>query len=45
MFEEYTGIGSNNRAELMALLFGLRRCKSHGFNNILIEMDSLLIVK
>lgn len=34
-FAEYTGFGSNNRAELLALLFGLRRCMSCGFLNVI----------
>lgn len=43
-FAAYTGIGSNNRFELMALLLGLRHCKLYGINNIFLELDSLLIV-
>ncbi|XP_041004153.1 uncharacterized protein LOC121249518 [Juglans microcarpa x Juglans regia] len=43
-FTEYTGIGSNNRVELMVFLLGLRRCKLYGFNNVILELDSLLIV-
>ncbi|KAF5471137.1 hypothetical protein F2P56_011600 [Juglans regia] len=44
VFAASTGMGSNNKAELMALLLGLRKCKELGFSNVVVEMDSLLVI-
>ncbi|XP_040996142.1 uncharacterized protein LOC121242329 [Juglans microcarpa x Juglans regia] len=44
MFAESIGSGSNNLAEVIALRRGLEHCKRLGLNNIIIEMDSLLVV-
>jgi ribonuclease HI len=43
-FSEYICIGSNNKAELLGVLIGLRKCKAMGLRNIVIELDSSLIV-
>jgi ribonuclease HI len=43
-FSEYVGIGSNNKAELLGVLIGLRKCKAMSLRNIVVELDSSLIV-
>lgn len=43
-FAASTRMRSNNQAELLALLFGLHRCKELGFTNVIPELDSLLVV-
>jgi ribonuclease HI len=43
-FSEYFDIGSNNKAELLGVLIGLRKCKAMGLRNIVVELDSSLIV-
>ncbi|KAF5464418.1 hypothetical protein F2P56_014495 [Juglans regia] len=43
-FAESIRNGSNNLAEVITLRRGLQHCKRLGLNNIIIEMDSLLVV-
>jgi ribonuclease HI len=43
-FSEYFGIDSNNKAKLLGVLIGLRKCKAMGLRNIVVELDSSLIV-
>jgi len=43
-FSEYIGIGSNNKAELLGVLIGLRKCKAMGLHNIVVKLDSSLLV-
>ena len=43
-YASYIGFGSNNKAELMALLYGLRRCKSLNISNVIVEMDSMVVI-
>ncbi|XP_042939510.1 uncharacterized protein LOC122274547 [Carya illinoinensis] len=39
-YASYIGFGSNNKAELMALLQGLRICKALNITKVIVEMDS-----
>lgn len=41
----YYGLGNNFRAEVLALLHGLRRCVELGFLNVIAESDSQSLVK
>lgn len=43
-FAKYIGQGMNNAAEFLALYYGLLHCREPRFNNVEIEMDSLLII-
>ncbi|XP_040987723.1 uncharacterized protein LOC121235443 [Juglans microcarpa x Juglans regia] len=43
-FSAHFGLGTNNKAELRAILEGIRLCKSLYFSKIIIESDSKLIV-
>jgi hypothetical protein len=43
-FASHLGNGSNNRAELLALLLGLRHCKQLGVGSMEIEMDSQVVI-
>ncbi|CAI9785059.1 unnamed protein product [Fraxinus pennsylvanica] len=43
-FTKYLGEGTNNGAELLVLLYGLRRAKRMGLNRLEVELDSLIIV-
>lgn len=43
-FSTKFGFGTNNEAELRALNCGLVLCKELGFQNIVIESDSMLVV-
>ncbi|KAF5472295.1 hypothetical protein F2P56_009026 [Juglans regia] len=43
-FSSHFGLGTNNKAELRAILEGIRLCKSLSFSKIIIESDSNLIV-
>ncbi|KAF5462640.1 hypothetical protein F2P56_018628 [Juglans regia] len=43
-FAARLGRGTNTNAELRALLLGLRRCRELGVDNIILELDSLLVV-
>ncbi|KAF5470792.1 hypothetical protein F2P56_011281 [Juglans regia] len=38
------GVGSNNKAELLALLQGLKFCKALYISNVIIEMDSMVVL-
>lgn len=42
---QYCGIGSNNEAEYLALVLGLKECVERGLKNVVVKMDSLLVVK
>lgn len=44
-FAAHLGRGTNNHVELRALLMGLCKCRNLGFDNIILELDSLLVVK
>ncbi|KAG2713072.1 hypothetical protein I3843_04G149000 [Carya illinoinensis] len=44
-FSSKYGIGTNNEAELKALIGGLTLCKELGLVNLVIESDSMLVVK
>ncbi|WMV08266.1 hypothetical protein MTR67_001651 [Solanum verrucosum] len=39
------GEGTNNQAEVQAACYGLNWCIQHGYNNILLEVDSELLTK
>ncbi|KAF5454807.1 hypothetical protein F2P56_024444, partial [Juglans regia] len=43
-FSSFIGIGSNNRAELLALLHGIQVCKSLSLNYVHIELDSMNVI-
>ncbi|XP_035545929.1 uncharacterized protein LOC118348419 [Juglans regia] len=43
-FASPIGFGSNNKAKLFALLTGLRLCKSLHILNVIVEVDSLVII-
>lgn len=43
-FAASTIMGSNNKAELMALFLGLHKCMELRFSNVVVEMDSLLVI-
>ncbi|XP_022863643.1 uncharacterized protein LOC111383734, partial [Olea europaea var. sylvestris] len=43
-FAEELGEGTNNGAELLALLYGLRHAKRMGINCLEVKIDSLIIV-
>ncbi|KAF5464430.1 hypothetical protein F2P56_014505 [Juglans regia] len=43
-FNSYIGYGSNNRAELLAVLQGLKACKDLGINFVKIELDSQVVI-
>ncbi|XP_018814734.1 14.7 kDa ribonuclease H-like protein [Juglans regia] len=44
-YASHIGFGSNNKAELMALLHGLRSCKSLNISNVIVEMDSMHVFR
>jgi len=39
------GEGTNNQVEVQAACYGLNWCLQHGYNNILLEVDSELLTK
>jgi len=39
------GEGTNNQAEVQAACYGLNWCIQHGYNNIILEVDSKLLTK
>ncbi|KAK4706503.1 hypothetical protein R3W88_033939 [Solanum pinnatisectum] len=39
------GEGTNNQAELQAASYGLNWCIQHGYNNIILEVDSELLIR
>ncbi|XP_041016195.1 14.7 kDa ribonuclease H-like protein [Juglans microcarpa x Juglans regia] len=43
-YASHVGYGSNNKVELMALLHGLRICKSLNISNVIVEMDSMVVI-
>ncbi|XP_042944671.1 uncharacterized protein LOC122278558 [Carya illinoinensis] len=43
-FASPSGMGSNNKAELLALLYGLRECTSLHLSNVIVEVDSMVII-
>lgn len=43
-YSEYIGVGSNNKVELLEVLFGLHRYKDMGLVNIVVELDLSLVV-
>lgn len=43
-FSAHFGVGTNNGAELRAMLEGIRLCKRLSFFNVIIESDSKLVV-
>lgn len=43
-FAEFLDHGTNNVAELMPLLHGLRQCRNLDIHKVEVELDSLLIV-
>ncbi|KAH0724880.1 hypothetical protein KY284_000745 [Solanum tuberosum] len=43
-FTAYFGHSSNNLAEARAIKMGLKWCIDHGFNVLIIEYDSLIVI-
>ncbi|XP_042984042.1 uncharacterized protein LOC122313244 [Carya illinoinensis] len=43
-FASPIGFSSNNKAELLVLLKELRLCKSLNISNVIVEMDSMMII-
>ncbi|PHT59573.1 hypothetical protein CQW23_01936 [Capsicum baccatum] len=39
------GIGTNNQAEVKASIFGVSWCIQHGYNKLILEVDSELLIK
>jgi len=39
------GEGTNNQAEIQAASYGLNWCIQHGYNNIILEVDSELLTR
>lgn len=39
------GFGTNNQAEIRAAIFGVSWCIQHGYNKIILEVDSKLLIK
>ncbi|XP_055800325.1 uncharacterized protein LOC129869710 [Solanum dulcamara] len=44
-FASPLGVGTNNQAEVQATSFGINWCIQHGYNRIILEVDSELVIK
>lgn len=39
------GVGTNNQVEIQAAIYGLQWCINHGYHQVLLEVDSKLLIQ